>query len=122
MTKKRLRKNVAVGTVALLLAALGIHNIVLKASFRLLDDGVFWKHAPEGVVAARVAASGPGARAGLQAGDILLALDGDEVLSAADVEAALGRRHSGEIVRYQILRAEEKRALEVTVGRCPRAT
>src|SRR5262245_958374 len=72
-------KNVAVVLVAVLLASLGIYNIVLKATWTLLDDGVFWKDNPEGVVAARVAAGGPGAVEGLRAGDLLIALDGEEV-------------------------------------------
>ncbi len=58
-------KNVAIVAVALVLAALGIYNIVLKATWTLMDDGVFWTASPEGVVAARVAPGGPGDAAGV---------------------------------------------------------
>ncbi|HVQ31424.1 MAG TPA: PDZ domain-containing protein, partial [Vicinamibacteria bacterium] len=115
MTRKRLRKTITVGTIALVLATLGVYNIVLKATFSLLDDGVFWKDAPEGVVAARVAASGSASRAGVRIGDILLAVDGEEMRRAADAEDALARRQDGDRVTYQLLRATEKRALEVTL-------
>ena len=40
-------KNAAVVLVGLALAALGIYNIVLKATFTLMDDGVFWINATD---------------------------------------------------------------------------
>ena len=119
MTKRRLRKNVAVGAVALVLAALGVYNIVLKASFSLLDDGVFWENAPQGLVAKRVAPDGPGAQGGIRVGDIALAVGDVEVRSAADVESALRRQDSGSRVRYLVLRAEEKRDLALLVKPLP---
>jgi PAS domain S-box-containing protein len=108
-------KNVGVVLVALLLASLGIYNIVLKATWTLLDDGVFWKDVPHGVVAARVAAGGPGAVEGLRAGDLLIALDGEEVFTADQVRQRLGSRHSEGRVRYSLLRADERRAIDVAV-------
>jgi PAS domain S-box-containing protein len=113
-------KNVAVILVALALAGLGIYNIVLKATWTLLDDGVFWKDAPHGVVAGRVAAGGPAARAGVRVGDVLLGIGGEEVLQAAQVEAALGRRRAGERVTYSLLRADERRSLELVIEPLPR--
>ena len=52
-------KNLTVLAVAFLLTGLGAYNIFLKATWTLMDDGVFWKDAPQGVVAGRVAAGGP---------------------------------------------------------------
>src|SRR5262245_29263279 len=72
-------KNVGVLFAALVLASVGVYNIVLKASWAQLDDGVFWREAPEGLVAAQVAHGQPGALAGVEPGDILLALDGEDV-------------------------------------------
>ena len=108
-------KNLAILAVALLLASLGVYNIVLKATWTLLDDGVFWRDAPEGVVAGRVAPNGPAAQAGVQLGDVLLALDGEEVTSAPDVQRALEKRRAGSRVAYSLLRASERRSLEVAV-------
>ena len=108
-------KNVAVVSVALLLAALGIYNIFLKATWTLLDDGVFWTGGPEGVVAARVAPGGPAERAGVRIGDVILALDGEEVLQPGQVEDHLVTRQAGSPVRYTLLRAEERRNLDVVV-------
>src|SRR5262245_21804403 len=108
-------KNVGVILIALLLASLGGYNIVLKATWTLLDDGVFWKDNPAGVVAARVAAGGPAAVEGLRVGDVLVALDGDEILTAEQVRQYLTSRHAGSRVRYSLLRADERRAVDVTI-------
>ena len=51
----------------LVLAVLGVYNIVLKATWTVMDDGVLWRSSPQGLVAARIAPDGPAARAGIQA-------------------------------------------------------
>jgi S1-C subfamily serine protease len=98
-------KNVAVLAIALALASLGIYNIVLKASWTLMDDGVFWSDGPLGVQVARVAAGGPGGRAGLRTGDVLLAVGDREILRAEDVPRLLASRRPGDDVTYSVLRA-----------------
>jgi PAS domain S-box-containing protein len=108
-------KNAAVLAVAVALASLGIYNLVLKSTWTLMDDGVFWKEGPLGVVAGRVAAGGPAARAGVREGDVLLAVDDQEVQLPEQVQARLAIRRGGDRVAYSLLRADEKRALEVTV-------
>jgi PAS domain S-box-containing protein len=113
-------KNFAVLAVALLLAALGIYNIFLKATWTLLDDGVLWKDAVAGVVAARVAPGGPCALAGVREGDVLLAIDGDEVLTHEQVQARLAQRRPGDRMDYALLRADERRSLEVPVKPLPK--
>ena len=62
MTQRR-TKNALVVLAGLAFAALGIYNIVLKATFAPMDDGVFWTASPQGLVASRVAPGGPGAPA-----------------------------------------------------------
>jgi PAS domain S-box-containing protein len=108
-------KNIVVCLIALLLASLGIYNIVLKATWTLLDDGVFWRQAAEGLVAGRVAPGGPADRAGVRVGDVLLAMDGEEILSTERIQAQLARRRPGDRVAYSLLRVDERRSLEVQV-------
>ena len=115
----RRAKNALVVVAGLLLAVLGISNIVLKATWSLMDDGVLWKSSPQGLVAARVAPEGPGARAGIQVDDVLLAIDGDEVLSAGRLEQIVASRRAGDRLNYSLLRVREKRALEVHVQPLP---
>jgi two-component system, NtrC family, sensor kinase len=114
------RKNIAVLFVALLLTGLGAYNIFLKATWTLLDDGVFWNASAEGVVAGRVAAGGPADRAGVRVGDVLLGIDGDEVLTAEQVQAHLAGRSPGDHVGYSLLRADERRSFQVVVEPLPK--
>lgn len=119
MTRRHL-KNTMVVLAGVALAALGVYNIVLKASFTLMDDGVFWRQAPQGLVASRLAPGGPGARAGVRAGDVLIAVDGEEALSPLRLESALASRRPGSRLTYSLLREEERRALDVVLMPVPR--
>src|SRR6185295_6518383 len=108
-------KNALVVVVGLVLAALGTYNIFLKATWTIMDDGVFWKSSPAGIAAGRVAAGGPAALAGVRVGDLLLAVDGEEVASAQQVQQTLARRAPGARLGYSLLRAAERRSFEVVV-------
>ena len=119
MSRRRL-KNSLVVLAGLALACLGVYNIVLRATWTSVDDGVFWKQAPQGLVAARLAPGGPAARAGVHEGDVLLAVDGEEALSPARLEILLAGRRPGSHLRYSLLREDERRALDVTVQPLPR--
>jgi hypothetical protein len=113
-------KNALVLTVAFVLASLGIYNIVLKATWTLMDDGVFWKDDLQGLLAARVAAGGPGDLAGVKVGDVLLGVDGEDVLTSEHMRARLVRRQPGDRIAYSLLRAAERRSLDVTVQPLPK--
>jgi PAS domain S-box-containing protein len=108
-------KNVLVVGVGLALAALGISNLVLKASFTLMDDGAFWRQTAQGLVAARVAPGGPAARAGVREGDVLVAVDAEEALNPSRLESLLAAHRSGERATYTLLRESERRVLDVVV-------
>jgi two-component system, NtrC family, sensor kinase len=112
---RSLVKNAAVLAIALLLGGLGVYNIVLKATWTLMDDGVFWKEGPVGVYAARVAQGGPAHQAGVRVGDILLALGDQETLTTGAVRETLAKRRAGERVTYSLLRADERRSLQLAV-------
>jgi two-component system NtrC family sensor kinase len=112
-------KNAVVLAIGLVLSGLGVYNLVLKATWTLMDDGVFWRSAPEGLVAARVADGGPADAAGVQVGDVLLALDGQEIANPDAIETTLAQRPSGVPARYTLLRAEERRSLQVDVAPLP---
>jgi two-component system NtrC family sensor kinase len=117
---RRHAKNTLVVLAGLALAALGVYNIVLKATWTLMDDGVFWRQAPQGLVASRLAPGGPGERAGVRAGDVLLAVDGEEVMRPTRLESVLAGRRPGSRLTYKLLREEERRALDVVLMPLPR--
>ena len=113
MIRRRL-KNALVVLAGLALAALGVYNIVLKATLdadgrrRLLAAGAAGPRRRRAL-----APGGPAARAGVRAGDVLLAVDGEEVLSPARLESALAGRRPGSRLTYSLLREDERRALDV---------
>jgi two-component system NtrC family sensor kinase len=108
--------------VVVVLIGLGVDNIVLHARWHEVEDGVFWSAHSEGVVATEIAAHSAGAQAGIQPGDILIAVNGSPVQSPGDV---LGYQHSaapGTRLTYTLLRLGTRQALEVSLLPAPRAS
>lgn len=67
----------------------------------------------QGVLAYNLVQRGPAARAGLKPGDILLSIDGQNVLESYDVERAINRKKPGDSVSVRILRG--RRTIEATI-------
>ena len=68
----------------------------------------------------RFAASGsPAARAGLEAGDVLVQFQDTVVDTLYDFTDALRRHKPGEVVTLVVERAGARRAVRVTLGRRP---
>ena len=72
-------RNSASLVIVACLLAMAAANISLRASWDEVEDGVLWAGQPEGVVAAEIALASAAAHAGLQPGDILVAIDGHAV-------------------------------------------
>jgi PAS domain S-box-containing protein len=104
---------------ALLFLALGLANIAQRAASDDVEDGVLWVERSVGVVAAEIAAGSSADRAGVRAGDVLIAMDGHPVESRNDVltmqqQAARGERHS-----YTLLRLGSREVAEVAMEPVP---
>jgi serine protease Do/serine protease DegQ len=69
----------------------------------------------QGAVVASVARDSPAARAGLQPGDIVVAIGGKEVKSAADVRNAIGLLRVGQDVKLEVLRGGKTRSVSIRV-------
>jgi S1-C subfamily serine protease len=78
--------------------------------------GVFAHAIDEGVVVAGIVPEGPGARGGLQEGDVILSLDAEEVGSRKDLYLSLWRHEPGERLTLEVLRDKKSRRVEVTTG------
>jgi len=67
------------------------------------------------VVVASIDSSGPADKAGLQAGDVILAVGGRDVHRRLDVERALIGRQAGDAVEIEFRRGEEAEATDLTL-------
>jgi Do/DeqQ family serine protease len=77
--------------------------------------GAFGMESGEGVLVAEVAPESAAAEAGLQAGDVITAIDGYAVASASEFHHFEGQFPVGQSVRLDVIREEEDREYDVTV-------
>ncbi|MDX1486724.1 MAG: ChaN family lipoprotein [Acidiferrobacterales bacterium] len=111
----RLLRRVSVASVIVINAGAGVTDPQM-ADFLLFPAettlppagllGVFLQQKNGSVVIDDVTADGAAERAGLQKGDLLLALDGTQMSSVADVKIALLDKRAGEQVRVRVKRGQ----------------
>jgi WD40 repeat protein len=75
--------------------------------------------AGQGIVVEELFQDRAGYRAGLKRDDVIQRLDGTEILSPPDLEAALRARRPGETVRLDLVRDGRPLTLTVTLGQAP---
>ena len=73
-----------------------------------------------GAFVARVSDSGPAATAGLQAGDVIMHIDGFEVADARSVQYRLTTRGIGSKVRVDVIRKGQPHSVELTLVAAPK--
>jgi len=78
--------------------------------------GVFAHPLDEGVVVAGLVPNGPGARSGIQEGDVIVSLDARQVPTQRDLYLSLWRRGPGERIALEVMRDNELKRLDVTGG------
>jgi S1-C subfamily serine protease len=78
--------------------------------------GVFAQGIEEGVVVAGLVPNGPGARSGIQEGDLIVSLDAQEVPTLKQLYLSLWRHAPGEQMTLEVMRDNEVRRLSVTGG------
>src|SRR5438046_3020303 len=88
------------------LVCLAALNIYQRATWSEVEDGVLWRSLNGAVVATEIAPGTPAARAGVRRGDILLAVDGREVVDVHDVVAVLHDSRPGRALHYLVARPE----------------
>jgi Do/DeqQ family serine protease len=69
-----------------------------------------------GVVIAQVQPGSSAAKAGLQAGDVVVSVDAKPVDNAAELRNEIGSRRIGEVLKMTVLRDGKSRSVEVRVG------
>jgi two-component system NtrC family sensor kinase len=108
--------------IAGVLFALGVANIGLRARWHEVEDGVFWGSRAEGVTAVDVARGSAGAAAGIQRGDVLVAVNGSPVQSPDDLVELQHRGRDGTRFSYTLLRLGSRQALEVSLAPVPQGS
>ncbi len=91
----------------------------LGVNIQPIDRGLaesFSLDKPIGALISDTVPDGPAEQAGLKAGDVILAFDGEQVAEAADLPPMVGRTRAGESVEVEVLRDGERQTIEVEVG------
>jgi serine protease DegQ len=73
----------------------------------------------EGALVLSVSEGSPAARAGLREGDVMVELDGEPIRTVEDLFAAIRQRDPGQTVELTIVREDNRRTLQVALGRLP---
>jgi putative serine protease PepD len=73
----------------------------------------------EGAEIAQATPNGPAADAGLQAGDVVVKVDGQDVTGANDVAAAIEDNKPGDKVEVTVRRGGSEQTIDVTLGQRP---
>jgi len=114
--EKSYQTRIVVILLALFTAAAAVFasfNFIQESSYLSPTDGVWWSEAPGGLEAQRVAKDGPGERAGLKAGDLLVAANGHATPRWASLTREIIRTKVYNTVTYTIVRGGVR--LEVPV-------
>jgi serine protease Do len=74
---------------------------------------------PRGALVARVMPDGPAAKAGLEAGDVILRFNGEDIVYSSDLPPRVGRTAVGRTVSVDILRAGKPRTVKLAVEALP---
>src|SRR4051812_46738712 len=106
--------------VVIVLVILGIANVAMYSRWHEVEDGVLWSARAEGVTASDVVAGSAAAAAGIERGDVLLAVNGEPVMSPAEVVEYQHRSHARTRLAYTLLRLGTRQGLEVSLTPAPR--
>jgi two-component system, NtrC family, sensor kinase len=105
-----------------MLLALGVANIAQRAQLHQVEDGVLWADRAEGVTAVEVAAGSPAAGAGIQRGDVILAINGAPIERHAEVEEYQRRGSEGTRLSYTLARLGTRQAVDVSLALVPHSS
>jgi serine protease Do len=74
---------------------------------------------PRGALVAEPQPDSPAARAGIEPGDVIAAIDGTPVKDARDLSKTISGNAPGNSVKLSVLHGNEERTITVTLGRLP---
>ena len=101
------------------LLCLAAANILARHAWNEVEDGVLWRAADGDVVAAEIAPGTAADRAGVQRGDLLLAIDGTPIDRVDQVAGLLHASQPGDRLHYLVLRVNSRQQIDIAVTRVP---
>jgi len=100
---------------------LGLHSIEIPQSLRVRQsESKLDSSGQSCLIVLSAEPEGPAAKAGVQVGDLLMALDGKAVEDPGDVQNSLGTERVGKTITASINRGGVAREISITVGERPR--
>ena len=121
--ERSLQTRVSVVLLALFTAAaivFAILNFNQENNFQTPTDGVWWVEAQNGLQAQRVVSNGPGQRAGIKTGDLLLSANGVPTVRWATLVREIFTTHVYNTINYSIQRDGVKLEVPVILDAQPR--
>ncbi len=73
----------------------------------------------EGVLIAQVVESSPVSRAGFREGDIIIAFDGEKIISMGEIQGRLRKREPGTRIDVTVVRGQSQKVLPLILGEVP---
>ncbi len=83
-----------------------------------IADSLGLKNA-EGALVAEPQANSPATKAGIEAGDVIVSVDGNAIKDARELSRRIGSMSPGETVRLGVLRSGKERTVSLTLGELP---
>ncbi|MCX4186439.1 DegQ family serine endoprotease [Methylophaga sp. OBS4] len=93
-------------------------GVVIQDVTRELAES-FGLNKPKGALISRVVGDSPAAKAGFQAGDVILNFDGREVETSSDLPPIVGRTLVGKEVDVKVMRNNKRKTIKVTIEELP---
>ena len=109
----------AQAAVVAALLCLAVANIAVRATWFELEDGALWRVQGEGLTARAIAENSPAAKAGMRAGDVLIAVNGRAVQTDRDLVDIFHGASRGDQLEYTVLRLQSQEMLRVAVAPIP---
>lgn len=109
-------KFVAAALLTCALAVVGMLNLRDRATLAVPSDGVYWVESESGLKAMEVAPDGAGNRAGIQAEDLLLSIDGQPLTDLGFYSEILYASAPGTLLTYTIAGSSGVRTVRIPLG------
>jgi serine protease Do len=99
------------------------HGKVVRGQFGVLIQDVnqslaqsFGLPKPEGALVSKVVKDSPAGRAGIEAGDVILSVNGNEISSSGDLPPRVAALKPGSTAKVEVWRDHQRREIDVRVG------